>query len=758
MTSTENEKKNPNNPHETKDNVSNDAEKQEIVDNSKKESESLKEQVKTKVDSDELKRQVEKERYWNNTLHTYEILEWTWLKEKMLKVLADPTFNNNPELKDLTPEQRLEKIFRKVNIVLTKFLEKKFNIDSKESIPSYISDVFVPATEWYLMDILRETWHENNVNFLWEITKLNVESISSLFTGINNFSKKFTVPYSRWKALLNAVDFISLPKNVEQSKKLKNPYEVYEKLLKNPIFNNNFKSEWENSDTTVNINTISRDQFDLTDLKTPLSQEELNKKLEEWKSKMKADLWSIQMVESPDTIKKILGVLDKTDSFMNSTKKLWDNLIDSIDSFWNMAQAVNNSFWFDARGLLKKLEKKPIIWWIISFVLSLLGFSWGIWGIEKAWKKKKIDRDLDTTKKSYIEEVYKNYMNNKQIESWTAKALLNNYWITVDSKYEDKFAIDIDLIKDEINKKIWSNWELINPSTLYSINTKDFKWKDYVEEIKDWNKKILKLKKTTFTDSERTNFIEWYIQTVLGQYKKKKKLENLKDADTLAFTLISWVTLNKDDVIDWVEAEVFLPSQFYEKTEWSETTTDNIPEEKTDNLNYWENLSNNKKEIIKWELEKVSSPLTTENIIKSSKDYNIPVEYIMAVVKNDSSYWTAWKWARTRNPWNVWNTDDWSERTFNTWQEWLDAATWVIKDRVEEYQKVYWKDKYPWIKNLLENRWPDWKWFIASQKNYKQPNEYRWNQAPYWAYMTAKEWPSSVSNIVKDLRNQLNEA
>ena len=39
-----------------------------------------------------------------------------------------------------------------------------------------------------------------------------------------------------------------------------------------------------------------------------------------------------------------------------------------------------------------------------------------------------------------------------------------------------------------------------------------------------------------------------------------------------------------------------------EKTEWSETTTDNIPEEKTDNLNYWENLSNNKKEIIKWEL------------------------------------------------------------------------------------------------------------------------------------------------------------
>jgi hypothetical protein len=75
----------------------------------------------------------------------------------MLKVLADPTFNSYPELKDLTPEKRVEKIFRIINIVLTKFYEKKFNIDSKEKVPEYITDVFVPATERYLMDILKET-------------------------------------------------------------------------------------------------------------------------------------------------------------------------------------------------------------------------------------------------------------------------------------------------------------------------------------------------------------------------------------------------------------------------------------------------------------------------------------------------------------------------------------------------------------------------------------------------------------------------
>ncbi len=756
MTSSENEKKNPNNPSETAEQLSGDVESQ-VIDDSKKESETLEQQVKTKVDSDELRRQVETERYWNNKLHTYEILEWTWLKEKMLKVLADPTFNNYPELKDLTPEKRVEKIFRKINIVLTKFYEKKFNIDSKEKVPEYITDVFVPATERYLMDILKETWHENNVNFLWEITKINLESISSLFTGINDFSKKFTVPYTRWKALLNVVDFVSLPKNQEQTKKLKNPYEVYENLLKDPIFTKVFKSDGENSDTVVNINTITWDQFNLTDLKTPLSQEELDKKLEEWKNKMKAELWSIQMVESPDTVKKILWVLDKADSFMTSTKKLWDNLIDNIDSFWNMAQAVNNSFWFDARSFLKNLEKKPIIWGIISFVLSLLGFSWWIWGIEKAWKKRKIDRYLDSTKKDYIEEVYRKYMLNKKIESSTAKDLLNKYWIKVDSKYEDKFAIDIDLIKSEINEKIWENWELINLSTLNSINTNNFKWKNFVEEVKDWKKKTLKLKKS-LTESERQNFIEWYVLTILNQYKKKNKLESLKDADSLAFSMIAWVTLNKDDVIDWVEAEVFLPSQFYEKPEWSEWSEDNKPEEKAENLNYWEDLSNAKKAVVKWELDSVQSPITTDNIIESSKTYNMPVEYIMAIIKNDSSYWTAWKWAETKNPWNVWNMDDGSTKKFDSWQEWLNAATKVLKDRVDEYQKVYGKEEYPWIKYLVENRWPDGKWFLSNQKNYKQPNEYRWDQAPYWAYMTAKAGPESVSNIAKNLRDQLNRA
>jgi hypothetical protein len=236
--------------------------------------------------------------------------------------------------------------------------------------------------------------------------------------------------------------------------------------------------------------------------------------------------------------------------------------------------------------------------------------------------------------------------------------------------------------------------------------------------------------------------------------------------------MIAWVTLNKDNVIDGIEAGLFLPSEFYEKPNTEENSSENIEEynnrqvESSENLNYWQDLSEKKKSVIKWELDEVNSPITTDNIIQSSKTYNVPIEYIMAIIKNDSTYWTAWKWKRTINPWNVWNTDDWSEKTFENWQQWLDAATKVIKDRVVAYQDIYWNWQYPWITYLVENRWPDWKWFLPNQGNYKQINEYRteeeeWKKViktPYWAYMTAKEWPWKVSNYSKEIRDKLNNA
>jgi hypothetical protein len=39
------------------------------------------------------------------------------------------------------------------------------------------------------------------------------------------------------------------------------------------------------------------------------------------------------MVDSTETVSKVLSILDKADGFMTTTKKMGDELIDSMDSF-----------------------------------------------------------------------------------------------------------------------------------------------------------------------------------------------------------------------------------------------------------------------------------------------------------------------------------------------------------------------------------------------------------------------------------------
>ena len=72
--------------------------------------------------------------------------------------------------------------------------------------------------------------------------------------------------------------------------------------------------------------------------------------------------------------------------------------------------------------------------------------------------------------------------------------------LNIPEQQKDKFKIDINLIESQISKKIEENGEIINPSTLLAIQTNTFNWKDFVQEVTENNKKILKLKKTTFTE------------------------------------------------------------------------------------------------------------------------------------------------------------------------------------------------------------------------------------------------------------------
>ena len=106
--------------------------------------------------ADQLKNEIDKSKYEKLPLQTYnEVVKWTELEQRMLKVLAHPDFENYPEMKGKSPEQRAEYLFRKINVAISRFYARKFGINVDSPVPEYLYKVIVPATEWFLMDILR---------------------------------------------------------------------------------------------------------------------------------------------------------------------------------------------------------------------------------------------------------------------------------------------------------------------------------------------------------------------------------------------------------------------------------------------------------------------------------------------------------------------------------------------------------------------------------------------------------------------------
>lgn len=511
---------------------------------------------------------IENMSYGNNELITLHYLEGTPLKSTMLSVMWNAEFDTYPELKDKSPEQRLEVIFRKINIVLTRFYARKLNLTPDQPLPDYLTKTIIPATERYLMNLLKEAGHDTNVNFLWNLSEMSFDKLWDLFSGVKTFSEKFTQPFTQGKALLNFSDFLALPKNANQLQKLKDPYELYSKVLQNEIWTKNIVSEkfkGKQKTESIILNEITWEQFWLTWLDSEQSPEDLQAVLENGKQKIQQELWLIQMENSPTTVKKILGILEKTDTFFEKTQLINNYLLDQMDTFWNATQALKSTFGFD---IWKQLKKIPVIGGILNFVFSLLWFSGGIEGLERAWKKRRIDRDLKQPQKEYISETFKSYITAKQVEDTTAKTVVENYKLKVSEDKLSKFAIDLPLIKEQISQKIKENPELINLSTLKNVK---FNWqfdgKDFVEEIKENGKLSLKLK-DSLSEEQRAVFIEAYTKMMLEHFadsKHSETLNSLENADAMAFAMISGITIDKDKVVDGIEAQVLLPSQFYDQ-------------------------------------------------------------------------------------------------------------------------------------------------------------------------------------------------
>ena len=587
------------------------------------------EQVKNEAKqmTDQLKNEIDKNKYEKLPLQTYnEIVKWTELEQRILKVFAHPDFENYPEMKGKSPEQRAEYLFRKINVAISRFYARKLGVNIESPVPEYLYKVIVPATEWFLMDVLRGG-QENNVQFLWELWKMNVESFSVLFNGVRNFSQKFSGVYSQAKKLMMVSDFLSLPQQKALLVNLKNPYDFYEKVMKNPI--------WDKEN--LDIRTLNISMFSLQDLQQ--NSEELQNEqaqLAQGLEKIRSSIGWIQMVDSnPNTVKKLLWIVESSDKFFEKTEVVNKKLFDTMDKFGSIERTLQ-SFWLD---IFESLNNSKLIKWTLNFVFSLLGFPWGLEGFQRWWRRREIEKNLNPSKRAFISDVMKNYSEKKE-KSDFSQQIVNQFKVKIKELDMAKLNLDMETLKGSLLEKL-NSADQLNVAVLDAMPCKSF----FVERVKnsEW-KEQLQIKSDFFSSQElKQKFIDEYFQIVLPKILGNDSfIKKIKSSDDLAFALTSGIAINVDTVVLGMKADALLPSEFFETKVVPDENKQEALEKKDNETGLVEHkeLKGYDGKLMRLDevkgLAKIDLPSFQKKVEDISKDLEINPNWLMTVMFKES--------------------------------------------------------------------------------------------------------------------------
>lgn len=367
--------------------------------------------------------------------------------------------------------------------------------------------------------------------------------------------------------------------------------------------------------------------------------------------------------------------------------------------------------------------------------------------------------------KSYIEETLTSFLADQPEKSSAIWSLYQMY------KSESQQNICSDVLKDPDSLNVVCNLWLDDkvastimdkiPATKFSyLSAKTLEWIKGNEKYLDpnvlsdagcvvptkagpnWNIIIDETSPDRKPESIDRNIIEKYLMTKIPEFMTNEwYIKYIPSADHLVLALMGGLFISGNTFPEAVLLGIKTPEQFG----WSKH--DQLPEVVLASLGIVEDM---KEQVIKDELSAAQSPVTEKMVMDSAKKYSVPMSYIMAIIKNDSTYGTKWLAVTTHNPGNVGNMDDGSTKDWLTREAGVDAVAENLQWRIAEYQKTYGNEKYPSLKELASNVGPDGKWFLSAQGNYLQEN----TTARLGAYMTADGWPDAVQNYQSDLSNE----
>lgn len=645
----------------------------------------------------------------------------------------------------------IEKFAKNIDYTIKKFLyqsflDKNWDIKLNDNVVDSIS-VWI---QFAMMETLTNVW-EKGSDFFNSFSDLKVKESGSFLKWLLNvfgpdkwiFGKiwkvnKFYVLANRFQ---NCVNYISnhswIWKEFGDWSKISEftNGNKFRKLLDNEIRDT---SEWLMSKSPIDV-WIS-------------VSGEWTHEMSEWdKLELQSIADNVNMPIDRKTIKAIEKAIPTAQTLLTKRISYKDNISWLVDKIWDMLNV--NVFWlwtlWSLLGLRnpadflrsKEWEKK----WILDFILIWIWFEWWMKWLHREYVRKNIDENLDSgAKKVLISDMYKYYNKEKETEYiWTNT--INKFAMSkMDETLKNKIPVQYDILKMSLSENLVWNENKISPSILvkYWFKKENFKQEKFIDN--NWKEKTkLVIDENKFDKSKVDDkFIDKYLADNIKSFASDLDfMENISNPDQFVLALM-WNLVAGNWFVEWVVI-------------WEETIDNYLVEEEKEQskkkvesdweieFTWWDLEIIGK---IETELKKYNSPIKADDVLNTSKQYSVPVEYIMAFMKNDSTYATAWKWARTNNPWNIWNDDIGNEKNYNNLKDWMNALWKHLRWRIDEYQKVYWFVVIPTAKELADNIWYDGKWFLSNQENYKKPNPER-----KWAYMSMKTGGNTVDKFAEDL-------
>ena len=602
---------------------------------------------------------------------TYELLKDSETCGRLLTIIS----SNPNEFKNLpwdTAEKKLEYMFTKIRNSIVLFMKNK--LWDSEKYTQVINNTIAPAFEWSLMEMLRDQGNEANVSMLKWMDKISFGSFGKLFRWVWSFAKKASGSYNKFSQWINAIDYLSVHNwvlnNPEKSKVLTNPLK-FQEYINNSKFQSAGFSPY---------NLINENIFEVSDEENFAFWMSLQEK-----QSILSEIWQIQVVNNPKTTALIAKMIDKPEQFLQKTEWLQETA-NGLLEWVNSLNSVTKIFWVDILWEITKVpEKRSFLYRILDFVCKLIWITWWLEWIVKRWRLERMN--LTDEKNENISQIFKEYKEsaweNEKVtitDEASCKTVLANFAVTDNQVSSTRW----DYLRDSIVDNI--DISLVSPAVVQQILGTSYVKKEIIQE--KWGKKErFVVDESKITESDKYTLARQHLinmKTYLEKYKDDSNnidltdfYKNISSTEDIALCITASLYADKDDVIEWVKAKVFLPENYWSvHLDW--TVVESWGRENLDSVE----SSDKQKVSEQWIYDKAVEYWITDNR---------QIAYVLSTIQWESNF---------KNQKEIW----WENRDY--WK--VDSTTgkayygrWFIQ--------ITHKSNYEKYTEIIRNSWKDFK-------------------------------------------------